>query len=98
MRTDVPCGDTALECRSISDGRKDKSMAELSIAAAIDSHELRSHASEQRRCDRRPLRVERAARRRTTGAVIPITGVAGIAFLAMQVGVDPRAVRAVDVL
>lgn len=35
---------------------------------------------------------------RTSGAAIPVGGVVRVAFSAVQIGVDPRAVRRVDVL
>src|SRR5262245_52071756 len=52
----------------------------------------------QRRGDRAPLGVERSGRVRLAGAVIPVARIAVVAFLAVQVRVDPGAVLTVDVL
>ena len=49
---------------------------------------------QQRRGDRLPLGVERARRRRLAGPSVPVAGVADVAFLAVEVGVDPGARRA----
>ena len=48
--------------------------------------------------DRAPLVVERSRRGRLAGAAIPVAGVADVAFLAVQVGVDPGALGGLDVL
>ena len=49
---------------------------------------------EQRADDRLPFLAERRSADRLAGATVPIGGVAGVAFLAMQIGVDPIAVPA----
>src|SRR5271166_5172709 len=51
-------------------------------------------APEQRTGDRLPFLVERRPADRLAGATVPIGGVAGVAFLAMQIGVDPIALPA----
>ena len=49
---------------------------------------------QQRAGDRLPFLVERRSAGRLAGATVPIGGVAGVAFLAMEVGVDPIAIPA----
>ena len=58
----------------------------------------RSASAQQRRGDRLPLVVERARCRRLARSAIPIAGVAGVAFLAVEVAVHPRALGRLDVL
>src|SRR5690606_28573426 len=43
--------------------------------------------------DRSPFRMEIAAADRPVGTAIPITGIGYVAFLAMQIGVDPGRCR-----
>jgi hypothetical protein len=53
---------------------------------------------EQRGNDARPLGVEIVGGDRLPGAVIPVGGVAEVAFPAMQIRVDPRAGLVFEVL
>ena len=61
---------------------------------ATSNHRLSLLFSEQRRRDLRPLvgECDTLHGLRPPGARIPIAGVAEVAFFAMQVGVNPRAV------
>src|ERR1700761_9041771 len=50
---------------------------------------------EQRPGDGAPLLIERCGRRVLARMAVPVAGVAGVALLAMQVGVDPGGLAAV---
>ena len=50
-----------------------------------------SLSRQQRGGDRRPFLGERRAARRLAGAAVPVAGVAGVAFFAVEIGVDPIA-------
>src|SRR5262249_4521938 len=53
------------------------------------SQSLAENLGEQSLCDAGPLRVQRLPAHRLTGASVPIRGIVLIAFLAVQVGVNP---------
>ena len=54
--------------------------------------------SEEGGDDKHPLVFERAGVGGLAGAAVPVVGVEGVAFLAVEIGVDAGAVGGVDVL
>jgi len=54
--------------------------------------------SEEMRCEGGPLRVQGAGKHRPAGLAVPIARVRDVTFLAVQVGMNPRRVGALNVL
>ena len=67
-------------------------------SAQMHATERRSQELQEGIHNRAPLFVEIAARDRFAGSSVPVSGIRLIALTAMQISVDPRAVRAGDVL
>ena len=58
--------------------------------------QIETALTEQRTRDSVPLGIQRIRRHELTRAVVPVSGVSVIAFLPVQIGVDPRASPVLD--